>query len=119
MSTHRLSRREQSCVLYGMYLTEEVKMTGWSMRVKRGALLRALAGMDGRLVLTVCELGLSIRSLAGRADVAGAGFWASPLSVAAGRLRRALARDYDGWAQLEFCKGRLIVNASSMPAREI
>lgn len=117
--THRLSRREQGFVLYGMHLTEEVMMPGWSMRVERGALLRALAGVEGRLVLTVCDLGLSVRSRSGRADLAGVGFWASPLSVTAGRLRRALACDYGGSAQLEFANRRLMVNASSMPAWEI
>jgi hypothetical protein len=52
-------------------------------------------------------------------DVAGVGFWASPVSVAAGRLRRALACDYGGYAHLEFGKGRLMVNASCVPAREV
>ena len=94
-------------------------MPGWTMRVQRTALLRALAGFEGRLVLTVCDLGLSIRSPAGRVEVAGTGFWASPLSLTAGRLRRALACDHGRFAQLEFANGRLMVNASSVPAREI
>jgi hypothetical protein len=117
--TRMLSRRQQSCVLYSMHLTGEVSAPGWSMRVERRALLRALGRLEGRLVLTVCERGLSVRSRAGRVDLAGVGFWASPVSVAAGRLRRALACDYGGYAHLEFGKGRLMVNASCVPAREV
>jgi hypothetical protein len=54
-------------------------------------LMRGLAGVEGRLVLSVCELGLSVRSRAERADLAGVGFWASlrdhdmPDRVAGGR----------------------------------
>jgi hypothetical protein len=67
-------------------------MTGWSMRVERGALL--LAGVEGRLVLTVCDVGLAVRSPgAGRSCRPGL-LGASPLSVTAGQLRRALACDY-------------------------
>jgi len=94
-------------------------MPGWTMRVQQSALLRALAGVEGRLVLTVCDLGLSIRSRAGRVEVAGTGFWASPLSVTAGRLRRALTRERERYVQLEFANGQLTLNARSMAAREI
>jgi hypothetical protein len=114
-----LSRRQQSFVLYSMYLTGEVKMTGWTMQVERSLLQRALDGLEGLLVLTVSDLGLSIRSRAGRADVAGIGFWASPVSVTAGRLRQAAARESDPYVQLEFGNGRLTLNARSMAAREI
>ena len=117
--THILSRRQQGCVLYSLHLTGEVSAPGWSMRVERAELVRVLGALEGRLVLTVCERGLSMRSRAGRVDVAGIGFWASPVSVAAGRLRRALACDYGGCAHLEFGKGRLMVNASCAPAREV
>jgi hypothetical protein len=102
-----------------MHLTGEVSAPGWSMRLERDALVQALGVLEGRLVLTVCETGLSVRSRAGRVDLAGKGFWASPVSATASRLRRALACDYGGDAHLEFVKGRLMVNASSMPAREV
>lgn len=114
-----LSRRQQSCVLYKMHLTGEVQMAGWSMQLNHAALKRAVGPLEGRLVLSICECGLSIRSAAGRVEVAAAGFWASPLSVPAGRLRRALARDYGLDAHLEFFEGELMVNASTVPAREV
>lgn len=116
--TRNLTRRQQSSVLYGMRLTGEVTMPGWTMQLDHGEMVRAVERLEGQLVLSVCESGLSIWSAAGRVEVPGAGFWASPLMVAAARLRRALACDY-GCAHLEFVDGKLSVNASSIPAREI
>ena len=93
-------------------------MPGWTMQLERGEFLHALKGLQGLLVLSICDRGLSIRSAAARVEVTGDGFWASPLGVPAARLRRALACDY-GCAHLEFVAGKLSVNASSIPAREI
>jgi len=117
--TRLLTRRQQGFVLHSMHLTGEVAAPPWSMQVEHRALVRAVGMLSGRVVLTVCDAGLSLRSGSARVDVAGVGFWASPVVATASRLRRGLACAYGRSAQLEFAGGRLFVNASSMPAWEI
>ena len=94
------------------------------MRVDRDALAAAIsAGRKGarvrRVVLVVCEGGLAVRSGLRAAEIAGRGFWASPVAVAAGKLRQAVRRAGPGDVQLEYAKGRLMLNGQSLPAREI
>ena len=108
-----------------MHLAEEVLFPGSSMRVDRDSLAAAIsAGRKGarvgRVVLVVCEGGLAVRSGLGSADIKGCGFWASPVAVEAGKLRQALRRErrFD-WVQLEYARGRLMLNGQSLPAREI
>ena|SRR5690349_17405442 len=125
-ATRRLSARERSCVIYGMVLAGEVSFGGWSMRVDRAELLDAI-GEPGRprarlgpVVLVVCEGGMSVRSRRSRAAVRGIGFWASPVAVEAGRLRRALMRGANRRVHLEYSNetGRLSVDAASLAAVE-
>ena len=100
-ATRKPSARMRSFTLYAMHLAEEVLFPGWSMRVDRDALAAAIsAGAKGarvgRVVLVVCEGGLAVRSGLRAAEIAGCGFWASPVAVAAGQLRQALRRAAPG-----------------------
>ena len=95
------------------------------MRVDKCALEAAIAAgrkgaRVGEVMLVVCEGGLAVRWGVGSVDLDGEGFWASPVAVAAGKLRQALRRErgFD-WVQLEFGKGRLTVNGQSLAGREV
>jgi hypothetical protein len=123
-ATRPVCAREKSFKLYTLHLAGEVQFSGWSMRVGRDALIAAISAgragaRVGRVVLVVCEGGLAVRSGLGSAEVAGRGFWASPVAVWAGQLRQALRREKEEWVQLEFGKGRLMVNGQSVPGREV
>ena len=124
-ATRHVSARERSFHLYAMHLADEVLFPGWSMRVDKGALEGAIAAgrkgaRVGEVMLVVCEGGLSVRSGLGSVDLAGCGFWASPIAVEAGKLRQALRRErrFD-WVDLEYAKGRLMVNGQSLAGREV
>jgi hypothetical protein len=110
-----------------MVLAGEVSFGGWSMRVDRAGLLAAVGRFGrprarvGPVVLVISEGGISVRSRRSRAVVRGIGFWASPVAVEAGRLRRALMRGADRHVHLEYSNesGRLSVDAASLAAVEV
>jgi hypothetical protein len=111
-------------MIYSLHLAGEVLATGFSMQVDRDELLAAVGGRRakarlGRVALVVCEEGLSVRSMLKRSEVAGIGFWASPIAVEAWRVRRALVGQPRGAVHLEYWEKRLTLNGRSMPAREI
>ncbi len=131
-ATRKISARERNFILYSLYLAGEVKTPGWGMQVDRQRLARAVeAAVRGsplcgsgrrrrsRVVLTVCDAGLSVRSAEVATDIPAIGIWASPIAADGLMVLRVLARITDDRVQLEFYEGRLGLNERSVRAREI
>jgi hypothetical protein len=130
-STRCLSARLRSSAIYSLYLAGEVRNPGWMMQVDKARLLAAVDVVAGScrpkgprrrsaeaVTLIVCEQGLSVRGGAAARDVAGIGFWASPVVVSAARLR-SLVESLDGpEVDLGYSEGRLTVDWREMKARE-
>jgi hypothetical protein len=127
-------------MIYNLSLTGEVRMSGWAMCVDRTRLLNAIATVAGPalvgeprpsvppgskersdrlVVLTVCDAGLSVRSVESRADLPGPGFWASPLAVDGARLRRVVASLRGPRVHFEYSKRWLTVDEKRIRAREL
>lgn len=131
-ATRRLSARLRNYMFYSLWLTGEVKASGWGMQVDRARLLAAIdvacgppvtkgrRGSSTRPVtLTVCDRGMSVRSRAVACDVPGFGIWASPIVVEGARLRSLVAGMPGPEVRLEYLGGRLMVDWKAMKAREL
>jgi hypothetical protein len=139
-ATRKLSSRERSSMIYNLSLTGEVSTSGWAMCVDRARLLKAIATVAGAapvaelcrsappgskersdrlVVLTVCEAGLSVRSVRSRADLPALGFWASPIAVDGARLRRVAASLPGPHVHFEYSKRWLTIDEKRIRAREL
>ncbi|HVI99429.1 MAG TPA: hypothetical protein VM657_10220 [Sphingomonas sp.] len=103
----------------------------WLMRVDKRDLVEAIGtarsrptlrrkggGFEPDVLLVACAEGLSVRSSNAAMDIPATGAWASPI-VANGAMLRRLAPKLSGPA-VELCyeTGRLLLNGTSVPARE-
>jgi hypothetical protein len=128
----RLDARFRDSFVYAMRLRGETRLGGWGMQVERERLLEAVeavagdapAGRRGRgaaptVILTVCEVGLSVRGGAARRDLPGVGIWASPTIVSAARLKAMAGKLREPDVRLEYDEGRLFADWRTSKAREL
>ena len=110
----------------------ELQAASWSMRVEKRDLVDAIgtararptlrrkeSGFEADVVLAECAEGLSIRSSNSAMDIPAKGVWVSPISVNGAALRRMAPKLTGPDIDLSFEEGRLSLNGTTVPAREV
>jgi hypothetical protein len=85
----------------------------------RATLRRKKSGLETDIVFAECSDGLSIRSSAALMDVEGSGVWTSPVAANGPALRRLAPKLSGTEVTLRYSAGRLLLNGTSIPAREL
>jgi hypothetical protein len=110
--------------------------TGWSVRIakrdlvdavgaarRRATLRRKGAGLEPDVLFVGCDLdgedALSIPSSDAAMDVPASGAWPSPISANGPALRRLAPKLTGPDVEIAYVEGRLPLNGTSVPAREV
>lgn len=86
---------------------------------RRATLRRKKAGLETEIVFAECSGGLSVRSSAALMDIEGSGVWTSPVAANGPALRRLVPKLSGTEVSLRYSAGRLLLNGTSIPAREL
>lgn len=86
---------------------------------QRATLRRKGAGFEPEVILAECRDGLSIRSSASALDAPARGIWTSPIAANGAALRRLAPKLAGSDVALRYESGRLFLNSTSIPAREV
>lgn len=85
----------------------------------RATLRRKGAGFEPDVTFVACEDGISIRSSFAAMDVPAEGRWCSPVMANGAAIRRVAPKLEGPKISLRYESGRLYLNGTSLPAREI
>lgn len=85
----------------------------------RATLRRKGAGFEPDVTFVACEDGLSIRSSFAAMDVPAEGQWCSPIMANGAAIRRVAPKLTGPQVSLRYETGRLFLNSTSIPAREV
>lgn len=109
----------------------ELQGSIWSMRIEKRDLVDAIGtartratlrrkgpGFEPDVMFVRCAEGLSIRSSASAMDIPASGTWASPITANGAALRRLAPKLAGPVIELSYAEGRLMLNGTSVPARE-
>ena len=84
----------------------------------RATLRRKETGLEADVMFVRCVDGISIRSSASAMDIPAKGSWVSPVSANGAALRRLTPKLAGPTITLRYETGRLLLNGTSLPARE-
>lgn len=84
----------------------------------RATLRRKETGLEADIMFVRCADGISIRSSASAMDIPAMGSWVSPISANGAALRRLAPKLAGPTVTLRYETGRLLLNGTSLPARE-
>lgn len=84
----------------------------------RATLRRKGGGLEPDVMFVACAEGLSIRSSAAAMDIPAKGAWSSPITANGAALRRLAPKLSGPVIELSYESGRLMLNKTSVPARE-
>ena len=85
----------------------------------RATLRRKDAGFEPDVTFIACEDGISIRSSFAAMDVPAEGQWCSPVMANGAAIRKVAPKLTGPRISVRYETGRLFLNATSIPAREI
>lgn len=94
-------------------LIDAIRMAG-----TRAALRRKETGLEADVMFVRCADGISIRSSASAMDIPAKGSWVLPVSANGAALRRLAPKLAGPTITLRYETGRLLLNGTSLPARE-
>lgn len=110
----------------------ELQACDWVMRIEkldlvdaighartRATLRRKGAGLEPDVFFTACDEGLSIRSSDAAMDIPASGTWVSPIRANGAALRRLAPKLAGPHVELSYEEGRMFLNGTSIPAREV
>lgn len=90
---------------------------------RRATLRRKGGGLEPDVLFVGCDVdgapGLSIRTADAAMDVPGVGAWPSPISANGPALRRLAPKLAGLEIDVAYEEGRLVLNGTSVPAREV
>lgn len=84
----------------------------------RATLRRKESGLEADIMFVKCADGISIRSSASAMDIPATGSWVSPISANGAALRRLAPKLAGPTVTLRYETGQLLLNGTSLPARE-
>jgi hypothetical protein len=84
----------------------------------RSTLRKVSGGFEDDVTLTGCPAGLSIRSNFAATDIPAAGTWPSPIMTHGATLRRLASKLAGPEIEIAFGDGHLLLNTTSLSARE-
>lgn len=122
----------------GWWLSEALEIgvtalqpTSWAMDIKKHDLIAAIkhartratlrrkgSGFEPDVLFMACDGGVSIRSSNASMDIPASGVWVSPVMANGAALRRLAPKLTGPHIEISYGGGRMILNGTSIPARE-